>query len=489
MSLTKPFFCLVQYIRMRFNSAISLTACTAYIFLTQSIGALSIFAASLTIVTVFEVPLFWSNIVIGSCGTLYTALGGLRGVVWTDCMQLIFILLGPLAVIVKIIVNSSGAQSTIQPLEDFSIRPYIANFHIDVTHDENVWSVLIASTTAAMYRVCLDQVVVQRCMASTSLKNAQRTLIIGSFMLTAVYFVSVGMSLALVIWFRGCDPELTGSIQSYDQILPFYVKNNLVEFAGFTGLFLAAVVSASTSTISSVINSQAAVLYVDVLSQHWKIPDSRIGWVTRGLAFGIGAIMTMYSCVCGYMGSIIRVILMVSSVATGPFVGLLLLAVAFPFVHSKGAGISTLVMLILQLVLMWQSIRSEITAPRMPVTAEYCPAENTSYLLQAANDTELSLHSTPDAVASKFQLSSFWSCFFSTIGTVLLGVVVSVSTGEHRNPYADSKLVHNWFARMWRKLGIMKPTHRDEVEEEMKNQLCAEALLKTTNESPGQTVA
>ncbi|KAH9381971.1 hypothetical protein HPB48_023051 [Haemaphysalis longicornis] len=86
------------------------------------------------------------------------------------------------------------------------------------------------------------------------------------------------------------------------------------------------------------------------------------------------------------------VILMVSAVATGPFVGLLLLAVAFPFVHSKGAGISTLIMLILQLVVMWQAIHSGTTPPRMPVTLDYCPV-NSTYLHQAANHTDGSLSS------------------------------------------------------------------------------------------------
>lgn len=296
-------------------------------------------------------------------------------------------------------------------------------------------------------------------------------------MLAAVYFVSVGMSVALVIWFRGCDPELSGAIRRHDQILPFYVKNNLVEFSGFTGLFLAAVVSASTSTISSLINSQAAVLYVDVLSQYSKIDDSRISWITRGLAFGTGIIMTMYSCVCFYMGSIIRVILMVSAVATGPFVGLLLLAVAFPFVHSKGAGISTLVMLILQLIVMWQAIQSGTTPPRMPVTLEYCP-ENSTYFHQAGNHTEGSLPTSSHTSTSIFVLSPFWSCLFSTIGTVLVGVMISLSTGEHRKAPASPKLVNVWFIRLWQMLRIMKPIPTHDVEEEINDQSCAEALLK-----------
>ncbi|KAH7985370.1 hypothetical protein HPB52_025689 [Rhipicephalus sanguineus] len=46
-------------------------------------------------------------------------------------------------------------------------------------------------------------------------------------------------------------------------MLPYYVKENLGDFPGFSGLFLTGVVSAATSTVSSIINSQAAVFYVD----------------------------------------------------------------------------------------------------------------------------------------------------------------------------------------------------------------------------------
>nr|XP_050041481.2 sodium-dependent multivitamin transporter-like [Dermacentor andersoni] len=63
-----------EYIRLRFNSSISITACVIYIFLTQSIGAISIFAASLAIERVFHAPLLWCNIAIGLSGTIYTAM-------------------------------------------------------------------------------------------------------------------------------------------------------------------------------------------------------------------------------------------------------------------------------------------------------------------------------------------------------------------------------------------------------------------------------
>ncbi|KAH6929400.1 hypothetical protein HPB50_027322 [Hyalomma asiaticum] len=100
--------------------------------------------------------------------------GGLRGVVWTDCMQLFFILLGPIAVIANVIVDSKSSIGAQRVFHEIDVRKYIANVTFDISHDENVWSSLLASASVSLYRIGLDQVAVQRCMASRSLNDAKR---------------------------------------------------------------------------------------------------------------------------------------------------------------------------------------------------------------------------------------------------------------------------------------------------------------------------
>ncbi|XP_037579617.2 sodium-coupled monocarboxylate transporter 1-like [Dermacentor silvarum] len=173
---------------------------------------------------------------------------------------------------------------------------------------------------------------------------------------------------------------------SVKQVLPFYIRTRLMEFPGFTGLFLAAVVSAGTSTVTSSINSMTALLHVDVLPYFFKSASSDAPCRTQGLAFLLGAVMTLYSCVCVYMGSVTRAMILVYSAAAGPCIGLLLLAVGLPFVHSKGAGISTLVFFSIQLYFLWQRIDKKILPQRMPVTLEYCPG-NITFMQKMLNDT------------------------------------------------------------------------------------------------------
>ncbi|CAN7992858.1 unnamed protein product [Ixodes hexagonus] len=95
------------------------------------------------------------------------------------------------------------------------------------------------------------------------------------------YLLRAFTALALVYWFRNCDPLTTGEITRISELLPFYVSRRLIEFPGFCGIFLAGIVSAATSTVSSVINSCAAVFYVDIVSPRFTLTDHRATLVTR----------------------------------------------------------------------------------------------------------------------------------------------------------------------------------------------------------------
>ncbi|XP_042148747.1 sodium-coupled monocarboxylate transporter 2 [Ixodes scapularis] len=175
--------------------------------------------------------------------------GGLKGVVWTDCLQAVITIIAPITIIVKIIYDSTSGQFKLRPLSDINLKVYMFDTKIDFTRDENLWSCLIGVAAAHMYRSGLDQMVVQRYMASRTLEDAKSTARAGTAMLTGFYIIQMLMSFLLIYWFRDCDPQLSGAIKQIDQLLPYYVKRYLTTFTGFSGLFLAGAVSASTRRV------------------------------------------------------------------------------------------------------------------------------------------------------------------------------------------------------------------------------------------------
>nr|XP_054922682.1 uncharacterized protein LOC126523349 [Dermacentor andersoni] len=153
--------------------------------------------------------------------------------------------------------------------------------------------------------------------------------------------------------------------------------------------------------------------------------ESKLCYKPRAL--GLGILMTIYSMLCARMGSVTRAFLMVYNGITAPFVGLCLLAVLFPFVHSKGAGVATLSMVLYQLCHITTIIRSGRRPPRMEASLDSCPG-NESSIVSAINATFVDTHTDLEEPFALFRMSYLWTSFFAIFTTVIIGVTMSAAT-------------------------------------------------------------
>ncbi|XP_077534699.1 sodium-coupled monocarboxylate transporter 1-like [Haemaphysalis longicornis] len=320
---------------MRYNTVVSIMASVTYILLSQILGAIAIFAASMAVTTIFHVPSLWCSIILGSAATAYTAMGGLRGVVWADCLQGLLTLAVPILVISKVAYDASNGHVHTQPFDELELRKHFLTVTMDLTTDETLWGMLIAASPTFVNRICLDQMAVQRYLASRTLQEAKSTLVLGTVMTCLFYVLGIGEGMALSSLYRGCDPQMLGNIQKTDQILPYYVQNDFGNLPGFSGIFLAGIVSASISSVSSTVNSQAAVVYMDIVTPYFKVPSERCSCTIKAIAFAAGVVMTGLSLAVPYLGSVLSILFFASAAITGPFVGLLLLGLTAPFATSK----------------------------------------------------------------------------------------------------------------------------------------------------------
>ncbi|KAM7304189.1 hypothetical protein ISCGN_014089 [Ixodes scapularis] len=375
----------------------------------------------MSLATIFHVSFTWCCLAIGLTGSLYTALGGLRGVVWTDCMQAVIFVFAPFAIIIKILFDSNSGRFTLRPISDVKLT-FFMDYSFDFTKDENMTA---------------------------------RT---GTVLVALMYTLQTLMAFFLIYWFRDCDPQLSGSIKQLDQLLPFYVKTHLMEFPGFCGLFLSGVVCAATSTISSLINSQAAVVYIDVVSLYFTCNDAQAVRITRLLAFIVGIIMTLYSVAIPYLGSATRIIMLIHSGTTGPFVGLFLMGLIFPWVNSKGAGTATVLMAAFQVWHMVEKFRLGIKPERMPATLDYCPGNISTTAMLTGNVSIVSSKAKIDDVFVPLRLSAYWSNTISAIVTILLGIFLSLLTGGARGCRSRLHLTSNLFVRLWKRMKLI-PEH------------------------------
>lgn len=347
---------------------------------------------------------------------------------WADCVQAAVMAATPVIVISKVAYDSSSANPSLKPTTEFNATQYMFRTNFDPTNEENIWSGLAGALPYSFVRLGFDQMAVQRFMAARTLREAKRIAVTGALFALTFFGVSSVASLAIAYWYRDCDLLLSGLISSYDEVVPYFLRERLADVTMLRGLFLAGLLGASTSTVSSIVNSHAATFYIDV-SPRIDMSESTAVNVMRLLAMVSGTIMTLFAIAVPYVGTATTLFISLYSSAAGPFAGLILLAISSPWVNAKGAAWACLLVCALQL---WHAVgRGLSTIPPAPVihgTTVGCPALTNS--TEPAEPVGHSITENFPYVFPLYRLSFYWIALSGELLTIALGTVFSLVTGS-----------------------------------------------------------
>ncbi|XP_077499999.1 sodium-coupled monocarboxylate transporter 2-like [Amblyomma americanum] len=448
-----------EYLRMRYGNGVGIASSVIYFMLSQAIGVAGLYSAAVAMSTMFGLSPVATTIALGAAGTVYTALGGLRSVVWADCVQALIMSAAPLIIIFKVIYDSSQSVSSLRSMDDFDVKAYFFRTDMDVTTDETVWAASFAAFPYQLLRLGLDQMITQRFLAARSLRAARIVTFAGAGLLSLFYGLGGLTALAIVYWYRDCDPVLSGAISRYDQIVPYYINKSAGSIDGIRGLFLAGVVSASISTVSSIVNSHAAVLFVDIVSPNFRVSEKKSALVVAALATISGTVMILLGLLVPYAGSAARFCISLYSAASGPFAGIMILAFLFPWANAKGTATAALGVFAIQI---WQTtgrFLSRIEPLRMTYSLERCPLNCTLYEATPSVGTTAR---SQDAFLL-YRLSPYWCCLLSTFSTVLLGLAFSLLYAKRDGSVENAlRLSTPAMLIIWRRLGLLRYSSKDD---------------------------
>lgn len=210
-----------------------------------------------------------SILILGACTVLYTYHGGMKAVIWTDVLQIGVYLCGGIAAMV--IIGNEVAGGWSQIFSDASARGQMRVFDLYTGFDRphTLWAGLIGGAFLSMASHGVDQMMVQRLLASGNLKLAQRALIGSGWVVLAQFAIFLIIGVGLYAYYGG------ESFARPDAIFPMFIVAAMP--AGLTGLVIAAVLAAAMSTVSSSINSLAAAtvhdLYLPITGKSTDDPE------------------------------------------------------------------------------------------------------------------------------------------------------------------------------------------------------------------------
>uniref|UniRef100_A0AAV2JKI1 Uncharacterized protein n=1 Tax=Knipowitschia caucasica TaxID=637954 RepID=A0AAV2JKI1_KNICA len=228
--------------------------------------------------------------------------------------------------------------------------------------------------------------------------------------------------MGLVMFARYCgeDPLSTGTGSTRPEAMVlFFVMDMLRGLPGLPGLFVACLFSATLSTISSALNSLAAVTMEDLIKPQFPLmSDRRATHLSKGLAVFFGLLCVLMACVTHLMGdSVLLVALKVFGMVGGPVLGLFCLGMFFPWANSTGAVWGLGAGLGLSFWVGVGSILSRTPGPRTLLSE--CGSKNSS-------GTSVALRS---GLQRFYSLSYMWYSGFSCFSVIIIGLIISFCTG------------------------------------------------------------
>ncbi|KAK2148113.1 hypothetical protein LSH36_515g02003 [Paralvinella palmiformis] len=271
--------------------------------------------------------------------------------------------------------------------------------------------------------------------------------------LTALLTVCALCGMVVYAEYKDCDPIKMKRIEAKDQLLPQYVMDQLF-YPGLPGLFTACLFSGALSTISSGLNSLAAVTLQDLIKDRCctKLSDKKAAIISKILAFSYGLVMIALSYVASKLGGVLQAALGLFGMIGGPVLGVFTLGILYPWANHVGAFIGTFASLVITL---WIGLGGQIykpTAHHPPISISGCPLKNISEtmsyttieLMNSTNSTEAPSTSARDmpGYLSIYEVSYLWYSAIATVIAVVVGLLASIPTGLTKPSTLNPMLIH-----------------------------------------------
>ena len=343
-----------NYLEMRFHPAIRMLA-SALCMAMHVGGRMSVvlFLPALAIATITGIDVVYSILIMGVCTIVYTAMGGMRAVVWTDFVQVI-VLMGGALFAIGFVFHSLGGAAVYDTAMAYD-KTKLLNFSFDLT-EPTIWGFFFLILFDTVLSFPKDQVLMQRTLATKSDKAAGRSIWIFAAIMLPGGLIFYGIGTVLFAYYKD-HPERLDPLLPIDATFPLFIAAELP--SGLTGLIIAGIFAAAMGTLSGTINSIATLLSVDFYEKLVRNPTQQRSkrfaeWMTVvvGLVgIGLALLLSRYD-----IHSLLDLTIELAGLLGGGFAGAYTLGMFTRRANSAGVSIGVATAVIVTVAAWWNDL-------------------------------------------------------------------------------------------------------------------------------------
>ncbi|KAM6040328.1 sodium/iodide cotransporter [Theristicus caerulescens] len=428
-----------EYLERRFSRSIRLCGTVQYVVATMLYTGIVIYAPALILNQVTGLDIWASLLSTGVICTVYTTIGGMKAVIWTDVFQVFVMLSGFIAIIIRGVLLVGGPARVLGIAAKGS-RVNFIDFNPDPRSRYTVWTFLVGGTLVWLSMYGVNQAQVQRYVACRTEREAKMALLVNQVGLFCIVSSAVACGLVMFALYKDCDPLLAGYISAPDQYMPYLVLDIFKTFPGVPGLFLACAYSGTLSTASTSINAMAAVTVEDLIKPRLPtLSPRRLTLISKGLSLIYGTSCIMVAALASLLGGgVLQGSFTVMGVISGPLLGAFVLGMFLPMCSTAGvlgglaAGFA---------LSFWVAVGGTLYPPSaaamgvLPASGALCPLYNRTAGTNRTLLGPLPCCQEPPAPARPAVVGDFYAISYlyygalGTLSTVVAGALLSSLPG------------------------------------------------------------
>ncbi|XP_073753249.1 sodium-dependent multivitamin transporter isoform X2 [Callorhinus ursinus] len=433
-----------EYLELRFNKAVRVCGTVTFIFQMVIYMGVVLYAPSLALNAVTGFDLWLSVLTLGVVCTVYTALGGLKAVIWTDVFQTLVMFLGQLVVIIVGSVKVGGLGHVWKVASQHGrISGIVLDPDPFVRH--TFWTLAFGGVFMMLSLYGVNQAQVQRYLSSRTEKAAVLSCYAVFPCQQLVLCMSCLIGLVMFVYYQEYPMSTQQAQAAPDQFVLYFVMDLLKDLPGLPGLFVACLFSGSLSTISSAFNSLATVTMEDLIRPWFpQFSEVQAIMLSRILAFGYGLLCLGMAYISSQMGPVLQAALSIFGMVGGPLLGLFCLGMFFPCANPSGAIVGLLAGLIMAF---WIGIGSIVTnmasgmAPSPPNISSFSLPSNLTSVTMTTLMPSTTL-SKPTGLQRLYSLSYLWYSAHNSTTVIVVGLIVSLLTGGMRGRTLNPRTIY-----------------------------------------------
>jgi SSS family transporter len=320
-----------EYLEKRFDLRTRLTAGALFLLIVCGTTGVALYAPAIMLSEMTGFSVAHAVLIVGTITTMYTVLGGIRGVIYTDILQAFVFMAGWLLAVVFILKALPGGAAQAWSIASASDKLRLVNFSPDPRIPATFWSGLIAMMFTHVALGGVSQTQVQKFLTVSGMRGGRHAILFHGISQIGVYVAFFSLGTLLFVFYQIHAGRLSPGMAP-DRVFPFFIMHELSP--GLRGFLLAGAFAPAMSTVSSALNSLANVTVVDFMD---RLRPGETVRRAKTITILWGLVAMGAGLMAWRLGSILELVVKVNSYFYGCLLGVFLLGILTTRADGRGA--------------------------------------------------------------------------------------------------------------------------------------------------------